>query len=74
MPSGWIVEVRGRRAGQTLMLCQQFAVALEDEAAALSAVAPFGKGLFDVRITTKSALSENVLKDLMIGPGGVRRH
>jgi hypothetical protein len=74
MPGGWIVELKGRRPGQTLMLSQHFAVNLDDEAAALSAVTPFGKGLFDVRITIKSEISENVLKDLMIGPGGVRRH
>ena len=74
MPSGWIVELRGRRAGQTLVLSQQFAVAIEDEAAALNAVARFGKDLFDVRITAKTAISENVLRALVIGPGGVRRH
>ena len=74
MPSGWIVELRGRRAGQTLMLSQHFAVAIEDEAAALSAVVPFGKGLFDVRITAKTAISETALRALVVRPGGVRRH
>jgi hypothetical protein len=74
MPSGWIVELRGRRAGQTLMLIQHFAVAIDDEAAALNAVVPFGKGLFDVRITAKTVISENVLRALVIRPGGVRRH
>jgi hypothetical protein len=74
MPGGWIVELRGRRACQTLMLCERFAVAIEDEAAALSAVWPFSKDLLDVRITAKTSISENVLNDLKIGPGGVRRH
>jgi hypothetical protein len=56
------------------MLIQHFAVAIDDEAAALNAVAPFGKGLFDVRITAKTVISENVLRALVIRPGGVRRH
>jgi hypothetical protein len=74
MPGGWIVELRGRRACQTLMISERFAVAIEDESAALNAVVPFSRELFDVHIEAKTAISEDVLQDLMIGSGSVRRH
>jgi hypothetical protein len=56
------------------MISERFAVAVEDESAAVIAVVPYGKELFDVRIETKSAISEDELQELMIGSGGVRRH
>ncbi len=74
MPGGWIVELRGRRPCQTLVLCERFAVAIEEQAAAVSAVVPFSEDMLDVRITAEASISESALKDLRIAPGGVRRH
>ena len=74
MPGGWIFELRGRRPCQTLVLTEQFAVAIADEAQAFKAVEPFSRAMCDVHITAKSEISEDLLNDLGIGPGDVRRH
>ena len=73
MPRGWVVEAITRQAGSTLIMHERYAVAIADAYEARAAVEQRAKGIFDVRIETRDALSHKAVRALGLSPGEVRR-